>query len=319
MPGLPVTVRTADTPMKTCEGRVSRIAIAGLQLDLPKADNLARIDAEIDLACQRFPWVELILIGELAAFGPNPAHAQPLPGAAELRFVAAARRNGVWLVAGSIFERIGDSIFNTASVINPAGEIVARYRKMFPFFPYEKGVTPGSDFVVFDIPRVGRFGLSICYDMWFPETIRSMAWMGAEVILHPTMTNTIDRDVELSIARANAAMNQCYLIDINVAGDLGVGRSGMYGPGGEIIYQAGSGREILTAELDLESVRSARKRGWHSLTQPLKSFRDSKIVFPPYSQERDGQSHDQSPYLNSLGPLVMPARNGRVAPDADET
>ncbi len=285
---------------------VSRIAIAGLQLDLPRADNLDRIDAEIDQVRKRFPWVDMVLIGELAAFGPDPALAQPLPGAAEQRFVAAARRNKVWLVAGSIFERIGDRTFNTASVINPDGEVVARYRKMFPFLPYEKGITPGKDFVVFDVPEVGRFGVSICYDMWFPETTRTLAWMGAEVILHPTMTNTIDRDVELSIARANAAINQCYFLDINVAGDLGFGRSGIYGPGGEILYQAGSGREVLAVELDLETVRTARRRGWHAQMQPLKSFRDSDVAFPPYVQ-----GHGQSAYLRSLGPLAMPEKRTR--------
>jgi predicted amidohydrolase len=283
---------------------VSRIAIAGLQLDLPKANNLERLDAEIDAVRQRFPWIDLVLIGELAAFGPNPVNAQSLPGPAEQHFVAAARRNKLWLVAGSIFERVGERIFNTASVIDPAGRVVARYRKMFPFLPYEKGVTPGSEFVVFDVPKVGRLGLSICYDMWFPETTRTLACMGAEVILHPSMTNTIDRDAELAIARANAAMNQCYFIDINVAGDLGLGRSGMYGPGGEVIYQAGNGREILTAELDLASVRSARQRGWQSLLQPLKSFRDSSVVFPPYQA-----GHARSPYLDSLGPLAMPTAN----------
>src|SRR5690606_1585589 len=107
--------------------RVSQIAIAGLQLDLPKADNLDRIDAEIDQLHQRFPWVELVLLGELAALGANPAHAQSFPGAAERRFVAAARRNRLWLVAGSIFERDQDNVYNTASVINPAGDVVARY------------------------------------------------------------------------------------------------------------------------------------------------------------------------------------------------
>lgn len=291
---------------------MSRIAIAGLQLDLPDADNLDRIDAEIDRTLRRFPWIELILIGELAAFGPDPSHAQALPGMAERCFAAAARRHSIWLVAGSLFERVGERIFNTASVINPAGEVVARYRKMFPFRPYEKGVTAGTQPVVFDIPRVGRFGLSICYDMWFPETTRALACMGAEVILHPTMTNTIDRDVELSIARANAAMNQCYFVDINVAGDLGFGRSALYGPGGETIYEAGDGREILTAELDLDAVRSARGRGWHGLLQPLKSFRDSKIEFPQYRRNW------HSPYLDSLGPLAMPARHNSAAPNGTD-
>jgi predicted amidohydrolase len=57
--------------------------------------------------------------------------------------------------------------------------------------------------------------------MWFPETTRQLAALGAEVILHPTMTDTIDRDVELPIARANAAMNQCYFFDVNGVGDGG--------------------------------------------------------------------------------------------------
>ncbi len=280
---------------------MSRIGIAGLQLDLPRGDNLDRFDREIDSVRKRFPWVHLVVIGELGVFGPDPALAQPLPGPAEARFCAAARRNGFWLVPGSLFERVGDCVYNTAPVIDPSGRVVARYRKMFPFYPYERGVTPGSEFVVFDIPGVARVGVSICYDMWFPETTRTLAWLGAEVIVHPTMTNTIDRDVELAIARASAATNQCYFADINVAGDLGFGRSGIYGPGGEKIHEAGSGREVLAAELDLSAVRTARTRGWCGLTQPLKSFRDSKLRFPPYVE-----GHDRSPALQALGPLAMP-------------
>src|SRR3546814_6706229 len=84
--------------------------------------------------------------------------------------------------------------------------------------------------------------------MWFPETTRSLVALGAEVILHPTLTNTIDRDAELAIARASAATNQCYFVDINVAGALGVGRSVVCGPGGEVIHQAGSGREVRSEE-----------------------------------------------------------------------
>lgn len=284
---------------------MNRFAVAGLQLDLPRGDNLDRIEREIDSVHRRFPWVQMVVVGELAAFGPDPAHAQPMPGPAEQRLCAAARRNQLWLVPGSMFERQGDQVFNTAPVIDPHGQVVVRYRKMFPFCPYEQGVTAGDQFVVFDVPGVARFGVSICYDMWFPETTRSLAWLGAEVILHPTMTNTIDRDIELSIARASAAINQCWFIDINVAGDLGFGRSGIYAPGGDIVYEAGTGREILTVDLDLDAVRAVRTRGWHGLTQPLKSFRDSKLRFPPYIE-----GHDASPQLQALGPLTMPRRAG---------
>jgi predicted amidohydrolase len=284
---------------------LSLFGIAGLQLELRNDDNLEQLEAELDLLRRRFPWVAMAVIGELAAFGPNPSRAQPLPGAAEARLCAAAKRNQLWLVPGSLFEQHGGKVYNTAPVIDPTGTVVARYRKMFPFLPYEQGVTPGSEFVAFDVPGVGRFGVSICYDMWFPETTRNLAWLGAEVILHPSMTTTIDRDAELAIGRANAMVNQCYFIDVNVAGDLGLGRSAIFGPGGEVICTAGAGRELLAVELDLQAVRNARTRGWLGLVQPLKSFRDSEVALPAHAN-----GGRRSAYLDSLGPLTMPTRQG---------
>lgn len=294
--------------------RKSIFAIAGLQLELPNANNLEVLAQEIRLVRTRFPWLDMVVLGELSAFGPSTAHAQPLPGPAEELFRGIARETGLWLLPGSMFERRGDAVFNTASVIDPRGEVVARYRKQFPFRPYERGVASGDEFVVFDVPEVGRFGVSICYDMWFPETTRTLAWLGAEVILHPTMTNTIDRDVEVAIARASAATNQCYFVDVNVAGRLGVGRSCICGPGGELVHAAGSGREIMAVELDLEYVRRCRERGWHGLGQVLKSFRDSELEFPPYMQ-----GHAASPALAALGPLRLQERAaGTARPGSEE-
>jgi len=283
--------------------------IAGLQLDLAKTDNCDHIVAEIAAAKARLPWVDMIVIGELALYGAGVSHAQPLPGPAEARMCEAARAAGVWLVPGSLFEKVGDRIYNTAPVIDPAGEVVARYRKIYPFRPYEQGVTAGDQFVVFDVPDVGRFGLSICYDMWFPETTRTLTWMGAEVILHPGMTNTIDRDAELAIARASAVTNQVYFVDINVAGALGVGKSGVFGPGGEVIHEAGAGHEVIAVELDLDQVTRVRERGWHGLGQPLKSLRDTPIEFPPY---RDGFA--ASPAFAKLGPLEKPRSERPASP-----
>lgn len=286
-----------------------RFGIAALQLDLVKGDNLGRIAAEVSALKKRMPWVRMVVLGELAAFGANPAQAQAMPGPAESRFREIARKNRLWLVPGSIYERAEGLVFNTTPVIDPTGAVVARYRKQFPFYPYEKGVAPGHESVVFDVPGVGRFGVSICYDMWFPETTRSLCWMGAEVILHPTMTYTVDRDVELSIARASAATNQCYFVDVNVAGELGFGRSIVCGPGGEVIHQAGSGREVIAFEVDLAYLRDVRERGWQCLTQPLKSFRDSKMVFPAYDA---GAAFSES--LSKLGLLAVP----NVGNDAEE-
>jgi len=187
-----------------------------------------------------------VVLAELNAFGGNTDAAVSMPGPTEERFREAAKRHGIWLVPGSMFEASGGHIYNTTPVITPDGEVIARYRKQFPWLPYENAVTPGDQFCVFDVPGISRFGISTCYDMWFPETIRTMAWMGAEVIIHPSLTSTMDRDVETAMIRSHAAMNQCYFFDVNLAGPLGVGN------------------------------------GWQNLGQPLKSFRDCKIEFAPY-------------------------------------
>ena len=98
--------------------------------------------------------------------------------------------------------------------------------------------------------------------------------MGAEVILHPSLTSTIDRDAEIAMVRAHGAQNQVYFFDVNLAGPLGVGQSCIAGPGGEVIYQAGKSREIMPLKLDLELPPRCARKGWHNLGQPLKSFRD---------------------------------------------
>lgn len=281
---------------------MSKIAIAGLQLAGHNGDNLDSMECEIDDALRRFPWLEMVVLAELNAFGGSTEHAQAMPGPAEQRFCKAARRHGIWLLPGSMFEKSDGHIYNTAPVINPEGEVIARFRKQFPWYPYEKGVTPGSEFVVFDVPGVGRFGVSICYDMWFPETIRALAWMGAEVILHPSLTSTIDRDAEIAMVRTHAATNQCYFFDVNLCGPLGVGQSCIAGPGGEVVYQAGKSREIIPLKLDLDYVRDVRDKGWQHLGQPLKSFRDSKVAFPQYLE---GYA---SPSLTALGELRMAPR-----------
>jgi predicted amidohydrolase len=279
------------------------LSMAALQLELCVEDNLSLIEKEIDLVKKRFPWVQLVVLPELCTFGPSTRLAVGMPGEVENCFREAALKNDLWLIPGSIFERRGQDIYNTAPVINPQGEVIARYRKQYPFLPYEKGVTAGDDFVVFDIPGAGRIGLIICYDMWFPETVRTLAWMGAEAVICPSLTNTIDREVELAIARSNAATNQLYFLNLNSAGRLAVGQTIFVGPDGQIIHQAGVGREIITVEMDFTHVRRVRERGLHGLCQTLKSFRDHQVEFPPYRN-----AHEDPGEFGKLGPLEVPGR-----------
>lgn len=104
-------------------------------------------------------------VPELSAKGPNRALAEPLPGPAEEALAALVRETGLSRIPGSLFERTPQGIFNTTPVIAPDGSVIARFRKLFPFRPYEQCVEAGAEFVTFDVPEVGRFGVSICYDM----------------------------------------------------------------------------------------------------------------------------------------------------------
>jgi predicted amidohydrolase len=269
--------------------------------------NVEMMKLKMDIAMSIHPAIDMMMFSELAGYGPLTYFAQEFPGEFEAEMQAMAVKHGIWLLPGSVFEKVGDLIYNTASVIDPEGNVVARYRKMFPFYPYEVGVTPGNEFCIFDVPDVGRFGVSICYDMWFPETVRTLTVMGAEVILHPTLTGTMDRDVEHCIAQTMAAVNQCFFFDINGLEAGGIGRSSVCGPDGRVIYQAGSTEEIIPIEIDMERVRRSRELGVMRLGQPMKSFRDHIGNFNVYTPGTP------LPYLETLGPLIKPSKLDKLS------
>lgn len=283
-------------------------AVAGLQLNISgRTSNLDHICDRVGMLMHLYPWVQMVVVSELATFGGWTGNALPAASAVEKRYCDLAAKHEIWLIPGSLYESNHAGIYNTAPVIDPSGVVIARYRKMFPFMPYETGVESGTEFCVFDIPEIGRFGLSICYDMWLPETSRTLAAMGAEVILHPTLTGSIDRDVELAIARSTAATNQCFVIDINGIGDGGNGRSLLVSPTGDVLYQAGSNEEMMPIEIDLDRVRRSREVGLKGLGQPLKSFRDRKVDFTVYDKDSG-----VSAYLDTLGPLEIMARGSKA-------
>ena len=270
--------------------------IAGVQMSVNPWDKETTLSRMLDAVSQislNFPWIQMIVFHELALPGmvqlvsaenPNSwkENAETIPGPSIERFCKLARRTKKWILPGSIYEKDGDDYYNTAVVISPEGEIVAKYRKMFPWLPYESTTGAGEEFCVFDVPEIGRFGLAICYDLWFPEVARTLAWMGAEVIIQPTMTPTSDRAQELVMMQANAIFNQCYLVSVNGVGPYGGGRSLMVDPDGRILQQAGNHETILTETLDLDHVTRTREYGTVGLSQILKQLRDSKIAFPPY-------------------------------------
>jgi formamidase len=292
----------------------SLFGIAAVQLQVVAWDSektLERMEQRLGYIRRVFPWVNLVCFPELAPTGVAPLEplphghawdttAEAIPGPLTEQLAGIARRHQVWLQPGSIYERDGETVFNTALVFSPQGELVARYRKMFPWRPWED-LAGGEEFCTFDIPDVGRIGLCICYDGWFPEVVRTLVWMGAEVILHPSLTSTVDRPTELVIEQAHAVFNQCYMVNANTAPTAGCGRSIIVDPHGRIVQQASTHEEILTEMIDLDLVRQVRELGSIGLNQHLKQLRDFNGEFPIYTQ-----GIRRGILFQDLGPLRLP-------------
>ncbi|HYM13778.1 MAG TPA: carbon-nitrogen hydrolase family protein [Bryobacterales bacterium] len=110
--------------------------------------------------------------------------AEPIPGPTTARLAAAARQRKAYIVAG-IYEREGQAIYNTAVLIDRAGNLAGKYRKVYlPREEIEGGLTPGSDFPVFQAD-FGKVGMMICYDVFYADPARALALRGAELILMP--------------------------------------------------------------------------------------------------------------------------------------
>src|SRR5262245_55305645 len=166
------STKTAPSPQQdaramrkpeTTDGRESdRFLIAGVQMPVPiGGGNVAAMVAQVEKTMAIFPGVDMIVFSELAAHGPLHARASADPAADEGVFRVLAARHRVWLVPGSAFVRRHGATYNHAIVIAPDGSVAGRYDKMFPFTPFEADVAAGTDFLIFDVPEVGRFGLSI--------------------------------------------------------------------------------------------------------------------------------------------------------------
>lgn len=257
------------------------------------ADQLRRL-------ARAYPGVRLFAFPELHVCGHRPeedpervmtAAAQEIDGPRGKMLADLARELGLWLIPGSVYERAADGrIYNTAPVYSPEGRRVAAYRKVFPWRPYET-TAAGSGFVVFDLEGHGRVGLSICYDAWFPEVTRHLAWQGADLVVNLVRTPTVDRAQELVLARANAIVNQVFLASVNAAPPDGIGRSVVVDPEGRVRAESGPEPELVVTDvLDLTEARRVRTHGTAGLTR----------VWDPFADGRQ--------------PLELPLYEGRITP-----
>jgi deaminated glutathione amidase len=202
--------------------------------------------------------------------------AETLDGAAIGWARAIARELAVDLVAGSILERVAgqQKLANTSVHVNPQGEVVASYRKIHMFDVEVGGRTyceseleePGEEIVLSHTAGGVELGLSICYDLRFPELYRILAIRGARVLTLPAaFTLATTRDHWEALVRARAIENQAFVIAANQVGEHpggqhSGGRSMIVDPWGVVLAQAPDSESYIVAELDLESQLAIRAR-----------------------------------------------------------
>ncbi len=277
--------------------------LATLTVQAPPRDPAAAVDGmriELLELMEDFPRTELVIYPEFhtarTTGGPEErrrqyeAMAEPLDGERVSGLRELASEAGVWLLPGTVIERgPGGELFNTLLALSPDGECRAAYRKIFPWRPFEP-FDPGSELVTFDLEGLGRVGLCICYDLWFPEIIRNLTWLGAELILCPSATSTRDREQELVLARANAIQNQVFVLNVNAAEPDGTGESILVDPQGIVQFKAPSeSAGVLTATVDFSQVDIAREYGTATLNRMWAQMRpgDPTVPLPLYEGTLD--------------------------------
>ena len=269
--------------------RIVNLGLVQRPCDDSVAANRAAIAHAVGEAAEA--GADLVLLPELHD-GPyfcqqeDPAQfdrAEPIPGPGSEFLARLAREHRVVLV-GSLFERRAPGLYhNTAVVLDADGRLAGRYRKMhIPDDPgyYEKYYfTPGDlGFRPVDT-AVGRLGVLVCWDQWFPEAARLMALAGAELLLYPTAIGWDPRDDEaeqarqldawITVQRGHAIANGLPLAACNRVGfeadpgpgpgQLFWGHSFVAGPQGEILARAGEGPEVLVTPVDLERTEAVRR------------------------------------------------------------
>ena len=259
--------------------RMERFLAAAVQMSSgpDRAANIERAQALTREAARR--GAALVVLPEVFSWrGPRAAEAaaiEPIPSPTTEAMAALAKSCGVHLCAGSILEAIpgASRAYNTSCLFGPDGSLLARYRKLHLFdvdLPGRVSVresdsrTPGDDVVAVATP-LGTLGLSICYDLRFPELYRRLSRAGAEILLVPAAftfhTGSAHWEV---LCRARAIENQCYLIAPNQTGTsphgfADWGGSAIIDPWGRVLGQASDGEGIVLAEIDRAYLARVRR------------------------------------------------------------
>ncbi|KAF5372975.1 hypothetical protein D9758_001777 [Tetrapyrgos nigripes] len=185
---------------------------------------------------------------------------------------SVAKEIGTWIIGGSIPERDADQVYNTCTVYNPQGELVALHRKVHLFdidipgkikFKESETLTGGNTINFFDT-EFARVGLGICYDVRFPEQAAILARQGCHILIYPGAFNLTTGPLHWELLqRARAVDNQVYFAMCSPARDMSAGyhawgHSMVVDPMAKVLGEAQDGEEIVYVDIDPETFDSAR-------------------------------------------------------------
>lgn len=184
-----------------------------------------------------------------------------------------ARENHIYLVGGSVPELEGEHIYNTCFIFDRDGKIIARHRKMHLFdvdipgarFMESNTFTRGDDITVFDT-EYGKMGAAVCFDVRFPELIRTMTMRGAQVVFLPAQFGVTTGSVHWELMlRARAMDNEIFFVGASAARYEGFnyecwGHSAVVEPFGMVIAECDEKEQILYSDIDLGRIDEVRKQ-----------------------------------------------------------
>jgi N-carbamoylputrescine amidase len=271
--------------------RTVTIALIQMRCDGSPADNLAKTLDLIAQAARRGAHVVALpelFICRYFCQQPDDASAfelaEEIPGPTTQLLSDAARRHGIVLIGGSLFEKTREGrYYNTAPVFGPDGGLLGTYRKThIPediLYHEQHYFAPGNTGVrVFDTP-FGKIAVLICYDQWYPEAARLASLAGAELIVYPTAIGDIDENVETNITGnwqqlwrnvqiGHAGANSVFVAALNRVGREDAitfwGGSFIADPSSQVLIEGGVGEQIVLAECDFDRVRGLQE-AWRFL------------------------------------------------------
>ncbi len=253
-----------------------RIAACQMNSQDNKAANLAQAEQLIDEAAAL--GANLVALPEmfnlLSTNKDLLAGAEDVPGPSSTLLRDKARQHGIYIHGGSILEAVPDhnKVWNTSLVFDPEGEIIARYHKIHLFdiqiegkvsYQESETVVAGNEMVTFESEH-GQFGLTICYDLRFPELYRALTLAGAQVIFQPAaFTLYTGKDHWETLIRARAIENQVYMVSPSQIGthppkQACFGNSMIVDPWGTVVARAPERVCVITADIDYQSQETIR-------------------------------------------------------------